>query len=83
MRPLCLKWKMDWAFNSLSHFICKITLVTLLFTWSTGTYQEMLHFAREGGTVVLRSTAHGVGRGAFCMILQRNARRSLALLQPW
>lgn len=51
MHPLSLKWKMDWAFNSLSHFICKISLVTLLFTWSAGTYQEMLHFAREDGTV--------------------------------
>lgn len=50
MLPLTLKWKMDWAFNSLAHFICKISLVTLLFIWSTETYQ-MIRIARKGGTV--------------------------------
>lgn len=41
---------MDWGFNS-SPFICKICLVTLLCTWSTETYHEMLHIARKHGTV--------------------------------
>jgi len=41
---------MDRAFHLLSHFICKISLVTLLYAWSTEIYQ-MLCIARKGGAV--------------------------------
>lgn len=51
MEVLNLKMEDDLAFNSLPHFICKISLAKLLFTCSTETCQEMLCTAGKNITV--------------------------------
>lgn len=73
----------DWAFNSLPHFICKISLAKLLFTCSTETCQEMLCTAGKSVTVQ-ENVEHPTGRReTSCMMIQTNSCRPVTLLQSW